>query len=695
MFAARNATPPAPDARRPGLAERLAGIDVEALPWLGKLPPERRQPRLAQVLVVALLLASLAIGYYLFQVGKPARNAELAANMQLHAQRAISAAERAARGEFAALSQLKEAMQAFDASYDALAASNPGGDIRAELDALGKDWEANARQAGNLPGQHDALASLGKAAARYASQHAELLQLLGGITTRLGGESAATRMGVYQLAFLGQRLAANVRDALAAPALDPGLGASIDGDIESFKRVADGLLAGDAELGIGQARDAGIRERLFRLRNVFAEAEADARQVGRGTQVLRQIKLAAAAFVKGGDGVMSGTRRLADAYAPQGSRLALYAAIVFALVALASLILLGLINVAESRRRAEESQRHAEGMAQETRRNQDAILRLLNEMGELAEGNLTIRASVTEDITGAIADAVNFAIEELRALVENVNRASAQVTDATVVAREIASEMLASSDRQSQEVAQTTESINHMSQSIAQVSRHAGESSGVAQRSLASARQGGEAVRNVIAGMGGIREQIQETSKRIKRLGESSQEIGEILDLITDITEQTNVLALNAAIQAAAAGEAGRGFTVVAEEVQRLAERSGQATRRIGAIVKTIQSDTQDAVHAMALTTQGVVKGTDLSDAAGVALRDIETVSEELARLMRNISGATTDQARTAAQIASTMQRLLAETRQTEDSAQKSAQSIADLTALSDELKVSVAGFKL
>jgi twitching motility protein PilJ len=227
------------------------------------------------------------------------------------------------------------------------------------------------------------------------------------------------------------------------------------------------------------------------------------------------------------------------------------------------------------------------------------------------------------------------------------------------------------------------------------ISENATESSEVARLSLASAQKGGDSVRDAISGMQNIRDQIQETSKRIKRLGESSQEIGEIVDLITDITEQTNVLALNAAIQAAAAGEAGRGFTVVAEEVQRLAERSAQATRRIGAIVKTIQSDTHDAVHAMELSTQGVVAGTELSDAAGQALQDIEAVSEKLAGLIQNISNATRNQADTATQVADNMRKILEETRQTSESAKSSTQAIGQLVQLSDELKLSVAGFKL
>jgi twitching motility protein PilJ len=667
---------------------RLLDIDAAALPLIGKLPPERRTIRLAQVLLASALLGIAAIGYYVFQVGKPARNAEITAYLQMASQRVALQAERAAGGEALALAGLKEASQGFAEHLGELRGNNPVGEIRAELDALQTRWQATERQVRSLLAQRETLAALAKARTRLVARQAELLALTGEIIPRLGAEPAGARLGVYQLETLSQRLAGRCTGMLAGQAIEVEAGKAIAADIALFQRVLDGLLAGDRTLAISQSRSAEVRERLFRIQSAFSDIAAQAGLFARSAAQMQAAQRAAAEIGRASEQAFQVAARLAQVHAPQGSPLALAAAILFALLALACLVLLGLISVAESRRRANE-------MALETRRNQDAILRLLNEMGELAEGNLTIRASVTEDITGAIADAVNFAIEELRALVENVNRAAEQVTAATEVAKEIAGEMLASADRQSQEVAMTTESVNHMSQSIAQVSTHAGESARVAEQSLASARRGGDAVRSAITGMEAIRDQIQDTSKRIKRLGESSQEIGEILDLITGITEQTNVLAVNAAIQAAAAGEAGRGFTVVAEEVQRLAERSGQATRRIGALVKTIQSDTQEAVHAMALSTQGVVEGTSLSDAAGLALRDIETVSEELARLIQSISEATTDQARTAAQIANTMRRILAETRQTEESAQKSAQSIADLTALSDELKVSVAGFKL
>ena len=327
--------------------------------------------------------------------------------------------------------------------------------------------------------------------------------------------------------------------------------------------------------------------------------------------------------------------------------------------------------------------------------NQMAVLNLLDEMGDLADGDLTVRAEVKENITGAIADSINYTIDSLRGLVTGINRASQQVSAATGQAQATSVGLLSAAEKQSSQIAETTEAFGDMTRSILQVSSNASQASQVAQRSLQAATQGSKAVQNTIAGMNGIREQIQETSKRIKRLGESSQEIGEIVELISDITEQTNILALNAAIQAASAGEAGRGFTVVAEEVQRLAVRSSEATKQIGAIVKTIQTDTNSAVAAMEKSTEGVVEGARLSDAAGKALTEIETVSNSLARLIQSISTATEAQTQVATTVTKNMQQIQEITSQTTEGTKQTAESVGQLNKLAEELRDSVAGFKL
>jgi twitching motility protein PilJ len=327
--------------------------------------------------------------------------------------------------------------------------------------------------------------------------------------------------------------------------------------------------------------------------------------------------------------------------------------------------------------------------------NQLAVLELLDEMGDLSEGDLTVRAQVKETITGAIADSVNYTIDSLRDVVVEINRATEQVNSATDTAKGTSVALLEAAEMQSQQITDTTKAVDGMTSSIRQVSTNASAAAEVAQRSLQAATQGSQAVQNTIVGMNGIREQIQETSKRIKRLGESSQEISEIVELISDITEQTNILALNAAIQAASAGEAGRGFTVVAEEVQRLAERSSEATKQIGAIVKTIQTDTNSAVAAMEKSTEGVVEGARLSDAAGQALTEIETVTTNLAQLIQAISTATVAQTEAASQVTENMQQIQEITTLTTDGTKQTTESIMQLTALADDLRKSVAGFKL
>jgi len=302
---------------------------------------------------------------------------------------------------------------------------------------------------------------------------------------------------------------------------------------------------------------------------------------------------------------------------------------------------------------------------------------------------------VTEDITGAIADSINYTVEELRTLVARINQTAELINNASAQSRDVATRLLSASEAQSREIRQTGERVLGMTNQIGEVSLGAGESAKVARASLEAAERGQRAVYNQISSMNEIRDQIQETSKRIKRLGESSQEIGEIVELISDITEQTNVLALNAAIQAAAAGDAGRGFAVVAEEVQRLADRSGEAAKQIGALVRAIQTDTQDAVVAMEKSTQGVVEGTRLSDAAGTALAEIGRVSRQLSELIERIAQATAAQAGSAGEVSRSIGHILEVTEQTSDGTRLTAESIGQLATLALELRASVARFRV
>lgn len=333
--------------------------------------------------------------------------------------------------------------------------------------------------------------------------------------------------------------------------------------------------------------------------------------------------------------------------------------------------------------------------AAQNERNQAAILQLLDEIADLAEGDLRIHASVTENFTGAIADSINFAIDQMRGLVSNIDRLSVRVASAAEETQSTAGNLATAAENQAREITAASTAINDMAVSIDHVSSNAAESASVAERAVDIAGKGTEVVQATIQGMDNIRGQIQETSKRIKRLGESSQEIGDIVSLINDIADQTNILSLNAAIQASMAGDAGRGFAVVADEVQRLAERSSAATKQIAALVKTIQTDTNEAVISMEQTTTEVVSGAKRAQDAGVALEEIESVSASLAELISNISNAARQQAASAGHVSNTMNVIQEITSQTADSTEATAKSIGDLADMSNEMRVSVEGFKL
>ena len=484
--------------------------------------------------------------------------------------------------------------------------------------------------------------------------------------------SGAQREQVTRLALALERIGKDASGLL-------GLEVTID----QVARLGIDTIAAQDSLAALPAADANVA----RARNLFDTTRSSVEILVSQVRNLVAAKNAAKAIVDDSDSLLKGAQRLVDSY-HSSSRIVIVAALLFGLLLLLSLLLLAKAYVEDSRQRAEQA-------ARINSQNQNAILRLMNEMGDLADGDLTVRATVTEDVTGAIADSLNYTTEEFRKLVSRIIAAVEQMGHATKDAEDISKGLLDAAQKQAKEIQTAGEAVQLITQSIKEVDSSAAQSASVARRTLVATKQGAQAVRNTISGMDAIREQIQDTSKRIKRLGESSQEIGEIVDLISDITEQTNVLALNAAIQAASAGEAGRGFSVVAEEVQRLAERSGEATKQIGALVKTIQGDTYDAVAAMEKSTLGVVEGAKLSDMAGQSLREIEQVSNELAALINSISTSTQVQTDMASEVASVMQDILKITVQTTEGTRLTADSIAQLTGLTADLRGSVAGFKL
>jgi twitching motility protein PilJ len=472
------------------------------------------------------------------------------------------------------------------------------------------------------------------------------------------------------------------------------------GDITSAAgRIATDaeVLAGFLKALAGEEQVAGVprvaSEALARLSIVRGQHRAFAEQV-RGV-LDRADRMAAAQragqqLARSGDELYGRLTRLAGAASPVGLLGSPWPTL--AVVGLAILTLGGALLAWLS---AAGLRRAAELQSRQNQRNQEAILRLLDEMSSLADGDLTVQASVTDDITGAIADSINYAIEALRDLVATINDTALQLDQAARQTQAAAGHLAKGSVAQSKQVAGATDAVGGMAARIEEVSGNSERAADVARHAVGVAHKGGDAVRRTIDGMNVIRENIQETSKRIKRLGESSQEIGNIVELINDIAEQTNILALNASIQASMAGEAGRGFAVVADEVQRLAERAGNATRQIEVLVRTIQTDTNEAVVSMERTTTDVVGGALLAENAGAALGEIEQVSNQIASLVQNISASARQQSAAAVQITRTMQVLREISQQSADNTHATSTAIGRLAEMSAQLRKSVSGFRL
>jgi twitching motility protein PilJ len=461
-------------------------------------------------------------------------------------------------------------------------------------------------------------------------------------------------------------------------------------DVEAFGRVLDGMREGDAAAGISRVGNAAAVASLDEVASLFEVVSGSGDRIRESSPDLLKAREAADAIVENSPKLLNATSLIAERINDlEGERsINVRSAVVLGVLMLIALVMIGIQSSVNTRRRFALT-------AETNERNQQAILRLLDELAGLADGDLTTTATVSEDFTGAIADAINYTIDQLRILVSSINDTSKSVSTAAEDAQATALHLAEAAEHQAQEIAGASAAVNEMAITIDQVSSNAAESAAVADRSVALANTGSQVVQNTIGGMDVIREQIQETSKRIKRLGESSQEIGDIVSLINDIADQTNILALNAAIQASMAGDAGRGFAVVADEVQRLAERSGGATKQIEALVKTIQSDTHEAVTSMEQTTAEVVRGARLAEDAGVALEEIESVSKNLAALIQNISNAARQQASSAGHISNTMNIIQEITSQTSAGTTATAQAIGKLADMTNDLRNSVAGFKL
>jgi twitching motility protein PilJ len=688
------------------IMEQLRSATSEAkmprkLPVIGHMPIVQQFQVLGVVMVTFLVLAALMVFLDGRATAQGAAAAATATEMQMLSQRLARGTALASQGQAAAFPALKDSRDRFKADLQALQQGGVSKGVSLDVsqdDAVIKllqdiraRWDRVDVNAERVIDNQQSLTTLAKGLDNINLGNNAILELSQQAAQQVGQGGGSLREIEYanQLAVLSQRIGKNANTLASSEEIDPEVAFLLGKDASTFRDILNGLLKGSESLRLTGVRNDDARSTLTELSKRFGTYDQGVSAILQNMNRLVTAKQAARGINNESEALLADTTKLSETFEGAArARLALWAAIVFVGLALLALLLLGKVFLDDARVRAFES----EG---ENKRNQEAILRLLNEMGNLADGDLTVQASVTEDVTGAIADSINFTIEELRTLVRGINSATDQVAKATQDAQAISNRLFEASQRQNKEIQKASSSVLQMAQSINEVSQNAAQSARVAQQSLTAAEKGGQAVQNQIAGMNEIRTQIQDTSKRIKRLGESSLEIGEIVELISDITEQTNVLALNAAIQAASAGEAGRGFTVVAEEVQRLAERSGEATKQIEAIVKTIQADTQDAVAAMEKSTVGVVEGTKLSDAAGQALEEIRRVSRELAGLIGGISEQTQKQSASVSDVTKGMQGILKITEETTEGTKQTTVSIGQLTRLAAELRSSVAGFKV
>ena len=488
--------------------------------------------------------------------------------------------------------------------------------------------------------------------------------------------------------FIAERILRSIGSVLTGSANSRESADDFSSDTETFASYLNAQLNGSADLGVERINDPEMRDSLTSIQSEYDDVlKSAAATVLKNSSQIVKVRQASSSIFEQSDALLSNLNKLSGG---TGLAIAIPAlGIILALIAFLFCVFKLLVL------RGESDKKRVSRLQDEYDRNQNAILRLLDEIADLADGDLRSYATVSEDFTGAIADSINFAIDQLRDLVSRITETSQEVAQYTASTQGITNQLAEASEHQAQEIAGASAAINEMAMSIDQVSSNAEESAVVAERSVKIAANGANVVNRSIEGMDIIREQIQETSKRIKRLGESSQEIGNIVALINDIADQTNILALNAAIQASMAGEAGRGFAVVADEVQRLAERSASATKQIETLVKTIQTDTNEAVISMEQTTSEVVRGANLSKDAGVALDEIQNVSGNLAKLIANISDAAKLQSASAGHIATTMNVVQEITSQTTTATFDTARSVSELANMAEALRESVTDFKL
>ncbi|BFM19284.1 methyl-accepting chemotaxis protein [Gilvimarinus japonicus] len=647
------------------------------------------------VLLVALIIAMAVIFTIVNRDSdRDGLYEQQAAELRAQAYRLTSLARDATSGNEEAFDELATVVDTMSATWDTLRTADPRTqkELSDEFGAFGSVWKDIKSNAESILENQEAIVFINRVGndlnnnlPTLQAQHSNIVEIL------LEAGAPAEQVSQAQMqSWRAERIGRNVDKMLRGDADADKAADQFNLDANLYGRMLAAMLNGDEMLGISRVSDPDARASLDEISQLFDGVGNSIRDIFEGAPALFSARQAEEAIITQTPALLQALSDIADKISIQATERPLNNTLllIIAGLILACLAFIGILLYRGTRRRLAVT-------AEANERNQTAILRLLDELADLADGDLTTTATVTEDFTGAIADSINYTIDQLRILVARINETAVNVSAAAQETQQTALHLAEASEHQAQEIAGASAAVNEMAVTIDQVSANASESAAVAERAVSIASNGAKVVQNTIHGMDTIREQIQDTSKRIKRLGESSQEIGDIVSLINDIADQTNILALNAAIQASMAGDAGRGFAVVADEVQRLAERSAAATKQIEALVKTIQNDTNEAVISMEQTTSEVVRGARLAQDAGVALEEIEGVSTSLAELIQNISNAARQQASSAGHISNTMNVIQEITTQTSAGTSATAQSIGNLASMALDLRESVAGFKL